>query len=94
MENITTGDSAVTRTTHRKTRHRRPLPPQETRDWLTPSETALALGCSVATVHRMRRGMISGIEPLPFFQYGRKVIFRKLSIVCWRERNETGRLAA
>jgi len=45
--------------THRKTRSRRPLPPQETRDWLTPAETALALGCSVATVHRMRRGMIS-----------------------------------
>jgi hypothetical protein len=80
--------------THRKTRSRRPLPPQETRDWLTPAETALALGCSVATVHRMRRGMISGIEPLPFFQYGRKVVFRKLSIARWRERNETGRLAA
>jgi len=45
-------------------------------------------------VHRMRRGMLTGIEPLPFFQYGRKVVFRKLSIIRWRERNETGRLAA
>lgn len=61
---------------------------------MTPSETALVLGCSVATVHRLRRGLITGIERLPFCQYGRKVVFRKLSIARWRERNETGGLAA
>jgi Helix-turn-helix domain len=75
-------------------RNRRPLPPQEMRDWMTPSETAHVLGCSVATVHRLRRGLIGGIEPLPFIQYGRKIVFRKLSIAQWRERNERGRLAA
>jgi len=78
----------------RKPRARRPLPPQELRDWLTPTETALALGCSVATIHRLRRGLISGIEPLPFTQYGRKIIFRKASIAAWRERIEKRGLAA
>jgi len=61
---------------------------------MTPTEAALTLGCSVATVHRLRRGLIPGIEPLPFCQYGRKIVFRKVSIVRWRESNETGRLAA
>jgi len=71
-----------------RTRHRRPLPPQEAREWLTPAETALALGCSVATLHRLRRGLIAGIEPLPCSQYGRKVVFRKVSIALWREKTE------
>ena len=78
----------------RSRRSRRPLPPPEARDWMTPHETALALGCSVATVHRMRRGLISRVEPLPFSQYGRKSEFRKLPIARWRERNEKGRLAS
>jgi hypothetical protein len=77
-----------------RTRTRRLLPPQEMRDWMTPKETAVALGCSVATLHRMRRGLIPGIEPLPFSQYGRKIVFRKLSVAQWRERNEKGRRAA
>jgi hypothetical protein len=64
-------------TTCKKTRHRRPLPPQSARDWLTSNETAHALGCSVATVHRLRRGLIRGIEPLPCSQYGRKCVFRR-----------------
>ena len=81
----------VAKSTHKKTRNRRPLPALEVRDWMTPSETALVLGCSVATVHRLRRGLI---EPLPFCQYGRKVVLGKLSIARWRERNETGGLAA
>lgn len=75
-------------------RSRRPLPPLEARDWMTAGETALELGCSVATVHRMRRGLVPGIEPLPFCQYGRKVVFRKPSIARWQERNETSGLAA
>lgn len=81
-------------TRHKMTRNRRPLPPLEARDWLTPNETALVLGCSVATVHRLRRGLIPGIEALPFCQYGRKVVLRKASIARWRERNEKSGLAA
>jgi len=74
-------------------RNRRPLPPLEARDWMTPNETALALGCSVATVHRLRRGVIPGIEPLPCSQYGRKFIFRKASIAWWQDDNEQRRVA-
>ena len=77
-----------------RTRSRSPLPPLEARDWMTPHETALALGCSVATVHRLRRGLIPGIEPLPCIRYGRKFVFRKLSIARWQEHNEKGGLAA
>jgi hypothetical protein len=77
----------------RNNRTRHPLPPLDVRDWMTPKETALTIGCSVATVHRMRRGLISGIEPLPYLQYGRKFVFRKCSIASWRERNEKGGLA-
>ena len=65
----------VERTTRKTPRKRRPLPPQDTRDWMTPGETAFALGCSVATVHRLRRGVIPGVEPLPCSQYGRKLSF-------------------
>jgi Helix-turn-helix domain len=86
--------NGLARTTRKKTRQRRSPPPQDARDWLTPNETALELGCSVATVHRLRRGLIPGIEPPPFCQYGRKIVFRKTSIARWRERNEKGGLAA
>ena len=78
----------VERTTRITPRKRSPLPPQDTRDWMTPRETALALGCSVATVHRLRRGIIPGVEPLPCSQYGRKFVFRKASITQWQENNE------
>lgn len=62
-----------------KTRYRPALPPLEARDWLTPAGTARALGCSVATVHRLRRGVIPGIKALPYSQNGRKIIFRKVT---------------
>jgi Helix-turn-helix domain len=78
----------LARMTREKTRHRRPLPPQEDRDWLTANEVALALGCSVATVHRLRRGLIPGSEPLPCSPYGRKIVFRKASIARWQGENE------
>ena len=80
--------SADTRTTEKEPRQRRPLPPLEARSWLTPNEAALALGCSVSTLHRLRRGLIPGIEPLPCSQYGRKVIFRKASLARWQDDNE------
>lgn len=86
--------NAVEKATSRQTRVRRVLPPLEARDWLTPGETALALGCSVTTVHRLRRGLICGVEPLPYMQYGRKVVFRKDSVARWKERNEQRGLAA
>jgi hypothetical protein len=76
------------RTIPKRTRKRRPLAPPEARDWMTPNETALALGCSVATVHRLRRGVIRGVEPLPCSRYGRKTIFRKASVARWQDQNE------
>jgi hypothetical protein len=85
--------NGVARTTHPKARNRRPLPPPEARDWMTPNETALALGCSVATVHRLRRGVIAGVEPLPCSHFGRKFIFRKASIARWQDDNEQKRVA-
>jgi hypothetical protein len=75
-------------TVRKKTRNRRPLPAPETRDWMTANETALALGCSVATLHRLRRRSIPGTEPLPCSRYGRKSIFRKASITRWQDNNE------
>jgi hypothetical protein len=95
METPVTLDQAngVARTTHKKIRNRRPLPPLEARDWMTANETALALGCSVATVHRLRQGVIPGVEPLPCSRYGRKMIFRKASIARWQDNNEQRGLA-
>jgi hypothetical protein len=71
-----------------KTRKRRPLPEFGTRDWMTPTETALDLGCSVATVHRLRRGLMPGVDPLPAIPYGRKFIFRKASVTRWKDASE------
>jgi hypothetical protein len=51
------------------------------------------LGCSVATVYRLRRGVLPGIEPLPCSQYGRKFVFRRPSIVHWQDNNEQRGLA-
>jgi len=76
-----------------KTRNRRPLPSLEARAWMTAPETALALGCSVATVHRLRRGVFPGIELLPCSRYGRKFVFRKTSIARWQDTNEQRGLA-
>jgi hypothetical protein len=73
---------------HRR-RARRPLPPIDVREWLTPDETATALGCSVATVHRLRRGLIAGVAVLPAVAVGtRKYIFRKASVAHWQDQNE------
>src|SRR5438067_1885377 len=69
-------------------RSRKPLPPREAREWITPQETALLLGCSVATVHRLRRGLITGVDPLPCGQYGRRVVFRKSSVTRWQDEHE------
>lgn len=85
--------NGVERTIRKKTRSRHPLAPPEARDWMTANETALALGCSVATVHRLRRGAIPGVELLPCIRYGRKFVFRKASIARWLDNNERKALA-
>jgi hypothetical protein len=73
-------------------RTRRSLPAIEARDWMTAEETGLALGCSIATVHRLRRGLIAGVPILPAVAVGtRKFIFRKATIAHWQEQNENGR---
>jgi len=72
-------------------RGRRPLLAVETRDWMTAQETASA---SVATVHRLRRGLIPGIPPLPAVPVGtRKFVFRKASVQRWQDENENRGLA-
>src|SRR5260370_4172377 len=79
-------------TTRKRARIRHALPPPEFRDWLTPTETALTLGCSVSTVHRMRRGRIVATRPLPYSQYGRNAVFRKASPPrCHHEHEKTRR---
>jgi Helix-turn-helix domain len=85
--------NTVSKATRKKTRTRRPLPPLEAREWMTADETALTLGCSVATLHRLRRGLILRVEPLPCSQYGRKVVFRKTSVALWQANNEQRGLA-
>jgi hypothetical protein len=73
-------------------RSRRPLMAVETRDWMTAEETASSIGASVATVHRLRRGLIPGIPPLPALPVGtRKFVFRKASVRRWQDENENRR---
>ena len=75
-------------------RGRRPLLAVETRDWMTAQETASSIGASVATVHRLRRGLIPGIPPLPAVPVGtRKFVFRKASAQRWQDENENRGLA-
>lgn len=74
-----------------KARCRRPRPAVGDRDWRTAEETAVALGCSVATVHRLRRGLIPGVAPLPCLSVGtRKFVFLQSTIQRWRSENEKG----
>jgi hypothetical protein len=75
-------------------RSRHPLSAVETRDWMTAQETASSIGASVATVHRLRRGLIPRIPPLPAVPVGtRKFVFRKASVLRWQDENENRGLA-
>ena len=75
-------------------RSRRPLLALKTRDWMTAQETASSIGASVATVHRLRRGLIPGVPPLPAVPVGtRKFVFRKASVQRWQDENENHRPA-
>lgn len=70
-------------------RARRPIPPTEQRSWLLLVEAAVQIGCSPATIHRLRRGEIAGVPRLPAVQVGkRKWVVLKESLQRWQEENE------
>ncbi len=70
-------------------RTRRPLPPSDQRTWLLLVEAAVQIGCSPATVHRLRRGEIQGVAPLPVVQVAkRKWVVLKDSLKQWQRENE------
>lgn len=70
-------------------RSRRPMPPQEKRQWLLLGEVATVIGCSPATAHRLRRGEIDGVPRLPAVQVGkRKWVVLKSSLEQWQRENE------
>jgi len=49
----------------------------------------IAIGCSPATIHRLRRGEIDGVPRLPAVQVGkRKWIVLKDSLERWQHENE------
>jgi hypothetical protein len=70
-------------------RNRKPLPPAGERSWLLLVEAAVQIGCSPATIHRLRRGEIDGVPRLPTVQVGkRKWIVLKKSLQRWQHKNE------
>jgi hypothetical protein len=70
-------------------RARKPLPPPEQRSWLSLAEAGAQIGCSLATIHRLRRGEIAGVPHLPAVQVGkRKWIVLKNSLERWQHENE------
>jgi Helix-turn-helix domain len=65
------------------------IPPVEQRSWLTLAEAARVIGCSKATLHRLRRGEIDGVPRLPTVQLGkRKWVVLKTSLAQWQHENE------
>jgi hypothetical protein len=70
-------------------RERRPLPPVDQRSWLLLDEAAVQIGCSRASIHRLRRGEIQGVPRLPTVQVGkRKWVVLKTSLADWQRENE------
>ena len=70
-------------------RRRKSLLPPEQRPWLLLAEAAVQIGCSSATIHRLRRGEIDGVPRLPAVQVGkRKWIVLKDSLERWQHENE------
>lgn len=73
----------------REGRTRRSLPPPDQRSWLLLTEAAALIGCSEATVHRLRRGEIDGVPRLPAVQVAkRKWVVLKASLEQWQRENE------
>jgi len=70
-------------------RSRKPLPPPDERSWLLLGEAAVRIGCSPATIHRLRRGEVAGVPRLPAVQVGkRKWVVLKESLERWQHENE------
>jgi hypothetical protein len=70
-------------------RCRRPLRHPQQHSWLLLVEAAVQLGCSPATIHRLRRGEIDGVPRLPAVQVGKcKWIVLKDSMERWQHENE------
>ena len=70
-------------------RQKNRLPPVEERPWLLTEEVAIQVGCSKSMVHRLRRGEIPGVPPLPAVRVGkRKWVVLKESLARWQTQNE------
>lgn len=70
-------------------RCRTSVPPPEQRSWLSLAEAAVVIGCSKATLHRLRRAEIAGVPRLPTVQVGkRKWVVLKASLAEWQRENE------
>jgi hypothetical protein len=83
-------NSPLTRTIYRRPRERKSIPPQDQRSWLLLNEAAVLVGCSHATIHRLRRGEIEGIPRLPAVQVGkRKWVVLKTTLEQWQRENES-----
>jgi hypothetical protein len=73
----------------RTERSRKPIPPAEQRSWLLLVEAARQIGCSPATIYRLRRGEIDGVPRLPAVQVGkRKWVVLKETLERWQHENE------
>jgi hypothetical protein len=81
--------TTITTEAIRTSRERKPLPPSDKRSWLLLTEAAIQVGCSLATIHRIRRGEIPGVPRLPAVQVGkRKWVVLKTSLEQWTRENE------
>ncbi len=70
------------------TRLRKSIPPKSDRSWLLMDEVAEEIGCSKATVHRLRRGEINGVPQLPSVEVGRrKRVVMRSALQEWRRQN-------
>jgi hypothetical protein len=82
-------NAPMTRKVHRRSPERKSLPPADQRSWLLLVEAAVFIGCSHATIHRLRRGEIEGVPRLPAVQVGkRKWVVLKTSLEQWQRENE------
>ena len=57
---------------------------------LTAIEVARELRCSIAHVHNLINGKVSGVPPLPSLWLGRRRLVRRRSLDHWIAANEHG----
>lgn len=73
----------------RRARARKSIAPPDQRPWLLLVEAAGVIGCSKATIHRLRRGEVEGVPRLPAVQVGkRRWVVLKTSLERWQRENE------